>query len=145
MEKTIATKLTRKALRRGEAGMTMLEILIVLAILALVMGFLLGPRIMEMFGKSKKSLAGPMVDDLALTYARWTQDNPGKQCPESIDALAKYTNKQDAKDPWGNVMIMVCGDSAPEGVPYRFGIISKGGDGQEGTPDDVKAWDRSNR
>ena len=143
MEKTNA-KLTRAALR-GQAGMTMLEILIVLAILALVMGFLLGPKILDMFGQSKKTLAGPMVDDMASKYALWSQNNMGKQCPDNILELAKFTNKEDAKDPWGREMIMVCGDSAPEGVPNRFGIISMGEDGKMDTTDDIKSWDRKNR
>ena len=138
-------KLTRAALR-SQAGMTMLEILIVLAILALVMGFLIGPRVMEMFGQSKKTLAGPMVDEYASkAYPLWSRDNVGKQCPESLQDLAKYTNKEDPKDPWGNELLMVCGDSAPEGVPNHFGVISKGEDGKLDTPDDIKSWERKNR
>jgi prepilin-type N-terminal cleavage/methylation domain-containing protein len=138
-------KLTRAALR-GQAGMTMLEILIVLAILALVMAFLIGPRVMEWFGQSKKTLAGPMVDEYASkAYPLWSRDNMGKQCPDSLQDLAKYTNKEDPKDPWGNELLMVCGENAPEGVPNHFGVISKGEDGKLDTQDDIKSWERKNR
>ena len=41
---------TRKIVRNAQRGMTLLEIMIVLAILALVMGFLVGPRISEITG-----------------------------------------------------------------------------------------------
>lgn len=140
MDKTKQTaELARRAMR--QAGMTMLEILIVLAIIALVMGFLFGPRIMEMFGKSKEDVAGMMVHGYANdAYPRWTIDNKGKQCPESLTELAKYTNNESTKDPWDKEMTMVCGDSAPEGV--NFGVVSNGPDGKAGTNDDIKSWDK---
>ena len=43
--------------RRAQRGMTLLEIMIVLAILALVMGLVVGPRVMKMFGESKVDIA----------------------------------------------------------------------------------------
>ena len=133
-------KLTRAALR-GQAGMTMLEILIVLAILALVMAFLIGPRVMEWFGQSKKTLAGPMVDEYASkAYPLWSRDNMGKQCPDSLQDLAKYTNKEDPKDPWGNELVMLCGENAPAEAK-GFGVLSMGADGKRDTADDIKSWE----
>ena len=137
---------TRNVARRAmrQAGMTMLEILIVLAIIALVMGFLFGPRIMEMFGEAKEETAGLMVNKYANeAYARWTLDNKGKQCPESLSELAKYTNNEETKDPWDNELIMVCGESAPEGV--TFGVASKGADGKPDTSDDIKSWEKNKK
>ena len=46
-------------------GFTLLEILIVLAILALVMGLLIGPRIFAMFGQGKEGVARAMTKKLA--------------------------------------------------------------------------------
>lgn len=123
----------------GQAGMTLLEIMIVLAILALVMGLLVGPRVMAMFGESRVSLARTHAKQLAdEAYVQWSVNNPAKLCPDSLNELTKYTNKKDVKDPWGSEFKMHCGDSAPEG--RGFGISSKGPDGKEGTDDDVRSW-----
>ena len=132
-----------------QAGMTMLEILIVLAILALVMGFLFGPRIMEMFGEAKEGTASLMVNKYANeAYARWIQANSGQSCPDGLAALAKYTNNEETKDPWGNELEMLCGDNAPDGIPNRFGVFSKGANAKLETQgatcggDDICSWDR---
>lgn len=125
-----------------QAGMTLLEILIVLAIIALVMGFLFGPRLMEMFGESKTELGKSMVQRLATeSYARWTMDNPGKACPADVTEVAKYSNDKDGKDPWGHPMVFLCGENLPEGVPGGVGVQSMGPDGKLDTNDDLKSWD----
>ena len=46
-----------KLFNGAQRGMTLLEIMIVLAILALVMGLVVGPRVMKMFGESKVDIA----------------------------------------------------------------------------------------
>ena len=123
----------------GQAGMTLLEILIVLAIIALVMGFLFGPRLMAMFGQSRTELAKSVVQRYASeAYARWTMDNPGKSCPADINELAKYNDEKEAKDPWGKPLILLCGDNAPEGV--QLGVVSMGADNKLDTKDDIKSW-----
>jgi len=123
----------------GQAGMTLLEILIVLAIIALVMGFLFGPRLMAMFGQSRTELAKSVVQRYASeAYARWSMDNPGKNCPADINELAKYNDEKEAKDPWGKPLILLCGDSAPEGV--QLGVVSMGADNKLDTKDDIKSW-----
>jgi len=56
MERETTTEAPR--CRTGhQAGMTLLEIMIVLAILALVMGLVVGPRVMKMFASSKVEIA----------------------------------------------------------------------------------------
>src|SRR6266545_1345284 len=123
----------------GQAGMTLLEILIVLAIIALVMGFLFGPRLMAMFGQSRTELAKSVVQRYASeAYARWSMDNPGKNCPADINELAKYNDEKEAKDPWGKPLILLCGDGAPEGV--QLGVVSMGADNKLDTKDDIKSW-----
>jgi prepilin-type N-terminal cleavage/methylation domain-containing protein len=131
----------RAALAR-QAGMTLLEILIVLAIIALVMGVLFGPKLMDMFSDAKKKTAGIVVNKFATeAYTRWSLANTGKQCPEDISELAKYGGGDDgAVDPWGNKLTLLCGEAAPEGAPSRVVVISSGEDGQQGTDDDIKSW-----
>ena len=124
---------------KGQAGMTLLEIMIVLAIIALVTAFLVGPRIIGAFGEAKEKTAQQMAKDFAYNaYVRWDANNPGKGCPANISELFKYVNKRDGKDPWGMPFTMVCGEGAPEG---GFGVISNGPDKKKGTPDDIKSWE----
>ena len=55
---------------RAQRGMTLLEIMIVLAILALVMGLVVGPRVMKMFGESKVDIAQLTVKKFATRRTR---------------------------------------------------------------------------
>ena len=119
--------------------MTLLEIMIVLAIIALVMGLLVGPKVLKSFQQAEEETTQMMVKQLHhQAYPRWTTNNPGEGCPESLEPLTEYTNKQETTDSWGNELVMRCGDNAPEGE--RFGVLSKGPDGKEGTDDDVTSW-----
>ena len=120
--------------------MTLLEIMIVLAILALVMGLVVGPRVMKMFGKSKGDIAALTVSKYANeAYVQWAQANPSKQCPAKLEDLNEYMNNKDIKDPWGNNYKMFCGSTLPAGA-HGLAVMSAGEDGKEGTEDDVKSW-----
>ena len=142
METSKTTSPATRASFAHQAGMTLLEILIVLAIIALVMGFLFGPRLMAMFGESRQELAKSVVQRYASeAYARWSMNNPGKSCPEDINELAKYNDQKEATDPWGKKLIMLCGDGAPESLQGRIGVVSMGTDGKPDTSDDVKSWE----
>ncbi len=140
LRKRLEKRRLAKQTLRGQMGMTLLEIMIVLAILALVMGLLVGPRVFEMFAESKEGLAKTEVKQLAYeSYLRWEMAHPGGGCPGSISEITKYANKKDGKDPWGNEYMMHCGGNAPPGT--NFGISSKGPDKKEGTQDDIKSWE----
>ena len=133
-------KKLNRAVRNGQRGMTLLEIMIVLAILALVMGLVVGPRVMKMFGESKGDIAGATVKKYAYeAYPSWASSHPDKQCPEKLEALNEYMNNKDIKDPWGNDYKMFCGANLPAGAK-GIAVMSVGEDGKEGTADDVKSW-----
>lgn len=128
---------------RAQRGMTLLEIMIVLAIIALVMGFLVGPRVLESFKEAKTDTARAILKQFAYeAYPRWSAANPSTGCPSNLDELLKYMNKQDVKDPWGNQLVMYCGDNLPEGIKGGFGVASNGPDGKPNTEDDIKSWDQ---
>lgn len=125
---------------RSQAGMTLLEIMIVLAIIAVVMGFLVGPRVMRMFQESKVDTTTMLVKQIAnQAYPEWTMAT-SEQCPSSLKDLEKYRNSKSTKDGWGNELIMLCGDNAPEGA-MGIAILSKGPDGKQGSEDDIKSWE----
>ena len=120
--------------------MTLLEIMIVLAILALVMGLVVGPRVMKMFASSKVDIAGATVKKYAYeAYPTWSTSHPGKSCPEKLESLNEYMNNKDVKDPWGNDYKMYCGANLPAGAK-GLAVMSLGEDSKEGTADDIKSW-----
>jgi prepilin-type N-terminal cleavage/methylation domain-containing protein len=123
----------------AQAGMTLLEIMIVLAIIALVMGFLLGPRIFNALKGSQVKAAHAITKKFAYeAYPQWSMNNASKSCPDGLKELTKYMNSEDTKDPWGNEYVMLCGEASTEA--NGFGVVSKGKDGKDGTPDDIKSW-----
>lgn len=126
--------------RRGQKGMTLLEIMIVLAILALIMGLVVGPRVMKLFSKSKEDIAAATVKKYASeAFPLWSQANPDKACPADITALNEYMNNKENKDTWGQPYRMLCGANLPPGA-QGIAIISNGPDQKEGTADDIKSW-----
>jgi general secretion pathway protein G len=134
--------LRRSLFRRAHRGMTLLEIMIVLAILALVMGLVVGPKVMKMFFKSKFDVAHATVEKYAYeAYPSWAQAHPDKQCPSSLADLNEFMNNNSINDPWGHPFKMLCGANLPPGAK-GIAVYSDGEDGKEGTCDDVQSWDR---
>jgi general secretion pathway protein G len=132
---------SRRGLAGRARGMTLLEIMIVLAILALVMGLVVGPRVMKMFGESKVDIARATVKKYAFeAYPSWSATNPSKACPDDLTALNDYMNGHDIRDPWGNPYKMMCGQTLPPGAK-GIAVMSAGEDGKEGTADDIKSWE----
>ncbi|MBI4509987.1 MAG: prepilin-type N-terminal cleavage/methylation domain-containing protein [Deltaproteobacteria bacterium] len=123
---------------RGQVGMTLIEIMIVLAIIALVMGVLVGPKVLQSMKEAKIKTARMMAKEYVGAYAQWSA-NSEETCPAGLEDLKKYRNKQDDKDPWGTKFEMRCGESAPE--DNDFGVVSGGPDKKIGSTDDIKSWD----
>ena len=133
-------KLIVRTPRSGQRGMTLLEIMIVLAILALVMGLVVGPRVMKMFGESKGDIAKATVTKYAYeAYPSWSAAHPDKGCPDKLEDLNEYMNNKDIKDPWGQDYKLFCGPNLPAGAK-GLAVMSSGEDQKEGTADDVKSW-----
>jgi type II secretory pathway pseudopilin PulG len=121
--------------------MTLLEIMIVLAILAIVMGLLVGPKVLKMFSESRvKTTKIKLTQYANEAFPQWASSHPDKACPEKITDLNEYMNSSDANDSWGRPLKMFCGANAPAGI-RGVGVLSMGEDGKEGTDDDLKSWD----
>jgi general secretion pathway protein G len=134
-----ARKTLRRSAARLQRGMTLLEIMIVLAIIALVMGFLVGPQVMKALGSSRGDVAKATVKKYAFeAYTQWSMRNQG--CPADLGVLNEYMNNKDTKDPWGNDYVMLCGDQLPAGAK-GIGVFSIGEDAKPNTDDDIKSWD----
>jgi prepilin-type N-terminal cleavage/methylation domain-containing protein len=137
------TKHRRRSTRRRQRGMTLLEIMIVLAILALVMGLLLGPRILRAFQESKEDTQKALVKKYVFEgFTQWAIHNPTKGCPGSLQEIATELGRNDSKDAWGRELMMFCGDTLPPGAAKDgFAVMSLGPDGQQNTKDDIKSWE----
>ena len=53
----------RPKVRRGERGFTLVEILVVITIIGLIMGILVGPKVIKMFKEAKSETAWMMAKD----------------------------------------------------------------------------------
>ena len=124
-----------QARRAADAGMTMLEIMIVLAIIGLVMS-VVGVGVYSSYKKAQKKIAQVAVNEIAAKTVQFMTDN-NNECPKTMDDLVaqKYMPKKQ-KDPWNHDYILRCpGQVNVDGID----VVSLGPDGQEGTPDDIKA------
>jgi len=143
MTTTMTSRIQKRDARRLQRGMTLLEIMIVLAILALVMGFVIGPRIYQAFTESKVETQKATIRKYVYEgFVDWARKNPTKGCPGSLQEVSDEMGRKDSKDVWGRELQFFCGDSLPPAAAKDgFAVLSLGADGQQGTKDDLKSWD----
>ncbi|EDM81068.1 general secretion pathway protein G [Plesiocystis pacifica SIR-1] len=127
-------KLTRGAAARGTRGMTLIEILVVLAIIGLIMG---GVAVVasNALGDAKVKTAQKDISNLETSVEMYQiQKN---KCPKSVqDLKAAGIIKKVTKDPWGGEYTIKC-----PGEHGSVDIFSAGEDQQEGNEDDVVSWE----
>ena len=119
-------------------GMSLIEILVVLAIIGLVMGSLAfafsGVFSGAQADTTKELKMGKVKEGVQMFMLR-----KKGQCPKSMAELveAKAVDKGNASDAWGTEFQIKCpGDAGRE-----LDIISAGADRQFGNEDDIKSWD----
>lgn len=137
--------------RHGEAGFTLVEILVVITIIGLIMG-LVGPRVLNYLSESKVKAATIQIESLSgaldlyfLDLGRYPSTAQGLaalvQRPGGASAWngPYLKNANVPNDPWGHPYLY---RSPSEHGPYE--IISLGSDGQEGGTGiaaDIKSWE----
>lgn len=129
-----------KRLIRAQRGMTLTEIMIVLAIISMIMGaagFVGFSRLKE--AKVKQTRITMKQVEGAIT--QWQADS-NESCPASLDDLVskKILNKA-PKDGWNNPFVFKC----PGEHNNDIDLMSRGADGKEGTEDDIKSWDEEQK
>ena len=122
----------------ASAGMTLLEIMIVLALIGLVMGGLVRGVEQPASRRARSRRPRWRWGRSAQAAQQYMMEN-SSNCPASIDDLVSNKNMtKKSKDPWGTDYTLKCpGTGDPDGVD----VISTGPDRQEGTADDIKSWD----
>jgi general secretion pathway protein G len=142
---------TTKAARRGTAGFTLIEIMVVMTIIGLLMA-LVGPRFMRAVGRAETGAAraqiellGTALDTFRLEVGRYPSSQEGLaalvQKPFGADRWdGPYLKKTEIpKDPWGRAYVYR--SPGEGGRPYD--IVSFGADGApggEGDNRDVTSW-----
>jgi general secretion pathway protein G len=127
------------SLRRGDAGFTLVEILVVITIIGLIMA-IVGPRVLTYLGESKVKAAKIQIQSFAsaldlyyLDIGRYPTSNDGLAALVQRPGSAVEWNGPYLKggvvpyDPWGHAYVY---RSPVERAPYE--ILSYGSDGQEG-------------
>jgi general secretion pathway protein G len=134
LEQPTQTQVVRGVAARGTRGMTLIEILVVLAIIGLIMG---GVAIMAFnaFEGSKEKAAAKDIATLAQSVEMYRLQK--NKCPKTTqDLKAAGVVARVTKDPWGQDYVIKCpGEHGP------VDISSPGPDGQAGNEDDINSWD----
>jgi general secretion pathway protein G len=122
----------------GAAGFTLLEIMIVLAIMGLIVTGV-SIKVFSQLKKAKTQAARLGVKKVVDASGRFMA-GPGSGCPKGIEELIGQgeLSKTDSKDPWGAPYVFRCpGTQDPEGVD----VYSFGPDKVDGTADDIRSWE----
>jgi general secretion pathway protein G len=117
--------------RRHEAGMTLVEVLIVVSIMALIAT---GVTVFALpkFKEAQVSTAKTNAQVLRRAVQDWQRVNMESTCP-TISQLIEGKHLDSASntdDPWGQPWAMVCTDD-------DIFVQSMGPDKKQGTPDDI--------
>ena len=137
---------SQPSFRRGQRGFSLVEMLVVLAIMGLLMA-LVGPRLFTQVDKSKVRAAEAQarslrtsIDTLRLDIGRYPTAEEGLDLLVSppLDAqeaqrwYGPYLDGALPSDPWGNAYLYVVPATDERGVGSAPGIKSLGADGAEG-------------
>jgi len=124
--------------RAVSAGVSLLEIMVVITIMAMIMGAV-SVGVMSYLDRAKTKQAGMDIKTVANALDLYKSEF-GKY-PDGLDSLVKekiLKEKKVPKDPWGNEYVYINPGSNNSDA---FDLYSFGKDGREGGGDDITNWD----
>lgn len=140
---TPAPSRKRRAARRRQRGLTLIEILVVVTILGLIAG-IVGITVANQLEDAKIDTASVQIKNLGDALELYKiKFNRYPKTAEGLTMLAKPPGGKKPlmesvpKDPWDGDYIFV---SPGTHNPSKFDLQSKGPDGVADTEDDVKNW-----
>lgn len=134
---TIEAIVTRRLAQRGKSadrGMTLIEILVVLAIISLIIGGV-GVVAFGQLAKAKINTAKNQVVQIQQQCEMYMLEKNGK-CPQDLaDLKAAGVINKVSKDPFGKDYVLTC-----PGEHGSIDVVSHGPDGEPGGDDDITSW-----
>jgi general secretion pathway protein G len=118
--------------RRQPKGFTLIEIMIVLAIVGLLFSFV-GVNAIQKFRESKVQGAKIQMGAYKQALEALIRKPTVGKIPENYPAAGYLVKKELAKDPFGNPYRYECEDY------QNYTLSSDGPDGEPGTDDDIRA------
>jgi len=136
MDRRIQGRLAQRR-RRRTRGMTLVEIMVVVAIIGMIMGAV-AVGAMSQLEKAKVKNTKMIIHNVQEALVHYATDNTDS-CPKSLGDLVsqKYLNK-DPKDDYGQPLMYVCPSTHGSDTAD---VWSKGKDKQDGTQDDIRSWE----
>lgn len=132
MEMSAAKKRVRRLGRAVQRGVTLVEVLIVVAIMGIIAGgaaYLVFPEYKK--ARIKTAVVGAGVIKQAADVYRELESS-SDACPTIQDLVnAKKIDGKKTEDPWGMTYKIKCEEG-------EIRVVSPGNDRKEGTPDDVR-------
>lgn len=134
MEMTLGSRralLARVRRLRKARGVTLFEVLIVVAILAMVAG---GVAVFALprFQDSQRKTAEAGARTIRMAVQQWQAANNETSCPTISQLIQdkQLDTGQNTNDPWGQAYSLSCTDD-------EVTVVSNGGDKKKGTKDDI--------
>ena len=130
---------TRKEWRRGRSGITLIEMLVVITIIALFSAIAY-QRLTPALDEGRKTAAGAQIDSLlAASQLHNIEHGRFPTQEEGIEVLRPYLQKDIPLDPWKNPYVYLFpGQNGREPDVISFG--ADGVEGGEGPNEDIVSW-----
>lgn len=120
-----------QAARRASLGMTLIEIMVVVAIISLVLGGV-GIMAFSRYQDAQIDTAKNQTVQIQQAVEQFRLQKRGK-CPKNLqDLKASGIAGKISKDPWGNDYVIKC-----PGEKTSVDVMSAGPDGEMGNEDDI--------
>lgn len=119
----------RRMLSKARAGLTLIEIMIVIAIIAMI-----GGGVTFAFQQQRKAQRSQALNDArqmrSVAQQYYTEHRDSCPTPQALIAAGEMDTRTKTTDPWSKPFTIVCNGE-------ELDVVSNGPDGQQGTADDI--------